>query len=368
MMVEPFAFDELTWPEVETLPRQTPLALPLGSRRVQERLAEQVGVTERVGLLPALPYGWPGSSLEAPEGLLEACRENLLTGLSEDGFERTHTLRPLPDQQAPLPAQGEQGKVVLIPIGHTEQHAYHLPLSTDTLIIEAIAQGVAAAAPEQATALPVMPYGVSMHRRAFPGTFNTGGRAFEDFWLGVIDTLVERGFDRFYLLSGHGGNCSFLTNVVKYAGERHPRVFCATSWLYLSGPAGSAALEQRRKSPTGGMGHAGELETSLILHLRPDLVQMDLAIDETNFVSTPAYYMDWVEGGALAANPPWEDDTTSGAYGAGSLANAENGKAWLQAAIAEKLDHVDQIHTQHLRREARRNHGYGRWGVAHSSK
>ena len=367
-MVEPFAFDELTWPEVETLPRRTPLALPLGSERVLERLAEHFESSERVGLLPALPYGWPGSNLEVPEGRLQACLENLLTGLHEDGFQRTHTLRPLPDKEALLPAQGEQGKVVLIPIGHTEQHAYHLPLSTDTLIIEAIAQGVAAAVPEQATALPVMPYGVSMHRRAFPGTFNTGGRAFEDFWLGVIDTLVERGFDRFYLLSGHGGNCSFLTNVVKYAGERHPRVFCATSWLYLSGPAGSAALEQRRKSPTGGMGHAGELETSLVLHLRSDLVQMDLAIDETNFVSTPAYFMDWVEGGALVANPPWEDDTTSGAYGAGSLASAENGKVWLEAAIAEKVDHVDEINTQHLRREARRNQGYGRWGVAHSSR
>ena len=207
-----------------------------------------------------------------------------------------------------------------------------------------------------------------MHRRAFPGTFNVGGRAFEDFWLGVIDTLVGRGFDRFYLLSGHGGNCSFLTNVVKYAGERHPRIFCATSWLYLSGPAGIAALEQRRASLTGGMGHACELETSLILHLRPELVQMEKAIDETDFVSTPAYYMDWVEGGALVANPPWEDDTASGAYGAGSLASAENGKAWLEAAIEEKVDHVTQIHEQHRRRESRRKAGYGRWGKNYSSK
>ena len=367
-MSETFAFEELTWPDVEALPRQTPLALPVGSKQVQERLANYFDRSERVGLLPAIPYGWAGSSLEVQNGRLKACLENLHEGLREDGFERTLTLPPVYPQEAPLPTDVEQGKVVLIPIGQTEQHAYHLPLSTDTLIIEAIAQGVAAAVPDQAVALPVIPYGVSMHRRAFAGTFNAGGRAFEDFWLGVIDALVGRGFDRFYLLSGHGGNCSFLTNVVKYAGERHPRIFCATSWLYLSGPAGIAALEQRRKSSMGGMGHACELETSLILHLRPDLVHMDKVVDEIDFVSTPAYYMDWVEGGALVANPPWEDDTASGAYGAGSLANAENGKAWLEAAIAEKVDHVAQIHEQHHRRETRRRSGYGRWGKGHSSR
>ncbi|MCB8924281.1 MAG: creatininase family protein [Ardenticatenaceae bacterium] len=50
---------------------------------------------------------------------------------------------------------------------------------------------------------------VSTHRQAFAGTLNVQGRAFEDFWLAVVDGLVGRGFDRFYLMSGHGGNCSF---------------------------------------------------------------------------------------------------------------------------------------------------------------
>jgi creatinine amidohydrolase len=370
-MSEFFAFDELTWPEVEALTRQTPLALPSGhinEMDIEEQISNLLVDNQRVGLLPALPFGWERSGLPVEPGLLETCRRNLHACLQEDGFERTLTLAPVPQDNLQFPADSEQGKVVLIPVGHTEQHAYHLPLSTDTLIIEAIARGVVAEAPDLTTALPVMPYGVSMHRRAFPGTFNIGGRLFEDFWLGVIDTLVVRGFDRFYLLSGHGGNCSFLTNIVKYAGERHPRVFCATSWLYLSGPSGVAALEQRRKSSIGGMGHACELETSLILHLRPDLVHMEKAVDEIDFISTSAYYMDWVEGGALVANPPWEDDTASGAYGAGSLANAENGKVWLQAAIKEKVDHVAEIHEQHRRREARRQSGYGRWGSAQSSK
>jgi creatinine amidohydrolase len=155
-------------------------------------------------------------------------------------------------------------------------------------------------------------------------------------------------------MSGHGGNSSFLVNVVKYAGERYPHIFCATSFLYLSGPQGAAALEAKRQSSPGGMGHACELETSLMLHLRPDLVHLDRAVDETDFVSTPSYYMDWIEGGALTANPPWEDDTRTGAYGAGSLGTAEKGAYWLETAVAEKAGHVVEIHEQHQRRTERR--------------
>ena len=363
-------YDELTWPEVAALPRTTRLVLPLGEGYDWEALAQDLGNTGApAALLPAIPFGWQGSGLSLPPAGLEAYVTNLAQSLQADGFQDVYLatcderlFRDLP-RVLRLPAgkppledlTAQRGKVILLPIGHTEQHAYHLPLSTDTLIIEAISQETAAAIPARAYSLPVMPYGVSMHRTSFAGTMNAGGRAFEDFWLAVIDALAAQGFKLFYLLSGHGGNMSFLVNVVKYAGERHPRIFCATSFLYLSGPQGIAALEQHRRSPIGGMGHACELETSLILHLRPDLARMERVVDETDFISTPSYYMDWIEGGALIANPPWTDDTQSGAYGAGSLATREHGKLWLEAAVAEKIAHVGEIEEQQRRREARRS-------------
>ncbi len=392
-----FNYDNLTWDAVADLPRSTPLVLPLGSDYNFELLADQLTFPPRIGILPAFPFGWRGSGLEVPDALFWKYITNLLDSLRDDGFSQVYCLAPQGiDPQGTslantdfilrqphrvqyqevrhLPQESEKGKVILIPIGHTEQHGFHLPLSVDTIIIDAIAKGAVvyphptseeSNPPVMTTrsfSLPVMPYGVSTHRASFAGTMNAGGRAFEDFWVAVIDVLVAKGFDRFYFMSGHGGNMSFLVNIVKYAGERHRRIFCATAFLHTSGRIGAEVLDQYRTSAIGGMGHAGELETSYLLHLRPDLCKMERVVDETDFVATPDYYMDWIEGGSLVANPPWDDDTKTGAYGAGSHATEEKGRLWLEAAIKEKADHVEQIHEQHERREKRRNAGFGLWG------
>ena len=368
---------QLTWSDVAKLPRTIPMVIPFGYKYNYDKLVYQLGYPTQICCLPPIPFGWRGSSLAVEENVFSNFVTNILNNLHEDGFTNIYLLAlspqvlgtyvnivilpNIPDIDA-FPKDSESEKVIIIPIGHTEQHGYHLPLSTDTVIIEAITQGIINKAPMQATRVPVMPYGVSTHRTSFPGTLSINGRVFEDFWLNVIDQLVGRGFNRFYLLSGHGGNCSFLVNVVKYAGEKHRRIFCATSWLYLSGPAGVSALEKYRRSKIGGMGHACELETSLILYLNPELVNIELVTDEIDFIATPSYYMDWVEGGALIANPPWDDDTKTGAYGAGSLATSEHGKLWLEAAIDEKVTHISEIQEQYSRREARRESGFGLWG------
>lgn len=319
-MTEFFNYDEMTWPEVADLPRDTPLIIPLGDGYDMERLASALGNPARAGLLPPIPFGWRGSGLAVPEALLGQLVANLLDSLRDDGFSRVYALTPqaidlnlgpqrialphstqfTPSPKQPLvahPLTPSSDKVLLIPIGHTEQHGYHLPMATDTLIIGHIGRETETAVPNLAACLPVFPYGVSTHRQAFAGTLNCGGRAFEDFWLGVIDVLVARGFSKMYFMSGHGGNVSFLVNVVKYAGERHRRIFCATTWLHTSGKLGAEAIEKHRRSARGGMGHAGELETAMILHLRPDLTHMERVVDETDFITTENYFMDWIEGG-----------------------------------------------------------------------
>ena len=148
-----FAYENLTWPDVAALPRDTPLIIPLGEGYELAQLATALGNPARAGLLPAIPFGWRGSGLAVPEALLGRLVGNLLDSLRDDGFSRVVALTPqavdlglgaqriaLPHSSqtmtAPLlPSSAALDEVVVIPIGHTEQHGYHLPLATDTLII-----------------------------------------------------------------------------------------------------------------------------------------------------------------------------------------------------------------------------------------
>jgi creatinine amidohydrolase len=363
-------YDELTWPEVVDLPRDIPFILPLGEGYNFDDIGQTIEA-ETICLLPALPYGWQGSVAPVSEVMLHRVVTAIFSGLQaqafrqftvvHSGFEKLESeyvkqlYAPRNTDHDLQPLTATQQRVILIPCGHTEQHGYHLPLNTDTVIIGAIAEGTVKAIPDEAEMLPTLPYGVSMYRDSFAGTLNLGGRVFEDFLLEVIDGLVARGADRFYLMSGHGGNSSFLHNVVKYAGDRHHHIFAATTWLHTSGHLGAPALEQYRKSPIGGMGHACELETAYLLYLWPELCKMERVVDEPDFISTPNYYMDWIEGGVLIMSATWEDDTLTGAYGSGSVATVENGERWLKIAIEEKVAHVQEIHEQARRRLARRD-------------
>jgi len=356
-------YDELTYPEIAVLPRNIPLVIPLGGTPGADTLARtlrrELGYTPKdIAVLPPLPSEWA-----VPPATLRRFLSTLRASLTAQGFRQISNIKfHIPNQQIGKPTisnpkskiKNPQSQVVLMAVGHTEQHGYHLPLSTDTLIIDAIARGVEEALPDMILRAPTLPYGVSMHRSQFPGTLSVNGRAWEDFVLESVGWFVERGFDKFYLINGHGGNHSFLVNVVKYAGDRWPHIFCATSFLHLTA-SGYKEIQRLRESVfPGGIGHACELETSYILHLRPDLVHMGRAVDETDFISTPEYYMDWIEGGALIANPPWTDDTLTGAYGQPSVATADKGRAWLVAAIAEKVGHIHEIVEQQQRRVARR--------------
>lgn len=369
-------YDELTWPEVADLPRDLPFVLPIGEGYDEGQIAQAIGADDYC-MLPALPYGWQGSVVAVSPAMLKRVVAGIFSGPTEEGFSRQYVvhagdedvasagIRQIKLERHPVtyqPLAATPQRVILIPCGHTEQHGYHLPLNTDTVIIGAIAEGVVGAIPDEAEMLPTLPFGVSMYRSSFAGTMNMTGRVFEDFLLEVLEVLIARGADRFYLMSGHGGNCSFLHTVVKYIGDRHRHVFAVTTWLHTSGHLGLPSIQEHRKSALGGMGHACELETAYMLHLRPDLCRMERVVDEIEFITTQNYYMDWVEGGLLIMSHPWEDDTLTGAYGAGSVATAANGERWLKAAVAEKIDHVREIHEQARMRLAKRAMLGEKWG------
>ncbi len=152
-------YDELTWPEVVDLPRNIPFILPLGNGYTFDDIGQMIEA-KTICLLPALPYGWQGSAAPVTETMLQRVVNAIFDGLVEQGFTQFFVIHSgseklandpikqisLPRTSAadPQPVAATQQRVILIPCGHTEQHGYHLPLSTDTVIIGAIASGTVA--------------------------------------------------------------------------------------------------------------------------------------------------------------------------------------------------------------------------------
>lgn len=186
---------------------------------------------------------------------------------------------------------GASGGPVLavLPLGATEQHGPHLPAATDTLLAEAAARVLAD--PEAVTGvgrvdvLPALAYGASGEHQAFAGTVSMGTAA-------LADTLIELGrstsiwADRLVVINGHGGNVEALCRAVprlRYEGRDAGWLSCRTS----ENPADT---------------HAGHAETSLMLHLHPELVRMEAAVPGCS-TPLPQILGPMREGGVAAVSP-----------------------------------------------------------------
>ena len=187
----------------------------------------------------------------------------------------------------------DKDRVVLLPVGAMEDHGPHLPLDTDNLIITRIVEGVAAAIPAEVLLLPTIPFGFNEHHKDFPGVIYIQPETLMHFVVDVAKSLVHHGFRRILILNGHGSNHPVLDLAARKTVIQTECLCVSASYWNLM----SDTLKAERRSATGGMSHAGELETSFMLHLRPELCHMERVVDETDFVTTPSYYMDWIEGG-----------------------------------------------------------------------
>ncbi|MBQ0963152.1 creatininase family protein [Streptomyces sp. RK23] len=165
---------------------------------------------------------------------------------------------------------GEQG-IALLPIGSQEQHAGHLPMGTDTLLVEEVLDRALAvldqepSAPE-AVRLPALPFGHSPHHlfaAAVSLSAATLGAVLDD----VLDSLVTSGYRRVMVVNGHGGNDEIMRLAVKrFALRARVTVAACSYWTLTAG-------EDEAGRPDVTPGHAGWFETSLMLAARPELVR-----------------------------------------------------------------------------------------------
>lgn len=199
-----------------------------------------------------------------------------------------------------VPGDRQPIQYLLVPLGATEQHGPHLPLATDTIIATAWATAVAARVDGAVTA-PALPYGSSGEHDGFPGTLSIGREALER----VIVELVRsatRFCDRVMFVSGHGGNSPVLEpTVARLVAEGHRVAWVSPRW----------------PTDVDVDAHAGRTETSLLLHLRPDLVGPFSAVEGTT--APLPELMPTLRTGGLAAV------TDNGVLGDPRRATAEHG-------------------------------------------
>lgn len=225
-------------------------------------------------------------------------------------------------------------RLAILPIASIEQHGTHLPVATDLLIMNAIAEGVALQLHHTALfRLPVFPYGTSMSHAGFSGTLWLSADTLYSVVRDVVESLYEHGVTHMVVINNHGGaNGTTIVPrgnfVVKTAVRQlnYDYPDRQAIWVQPFAAAGQQLGEIFRSAPDDM--HAGEIETSLLLHLHEELVKGRAS----DFVAEMGpEYLDFV---------PFEQLCADGVWGVPSRASAEAGGRALQAAISSTVSYV----------------------------
>ncbi|MBA7600339.1 Creatinine amidohydrolase [subsurface metagenome] len=163
---------------------------------------------------------------------------------------------------------------VVLAVGSTEYHGDHLPYGTDTLVAEHLSEAVAERV-EGMLMLPPLHFGMSVHYSSFPLAVTLSAETLMRVLKEVFASLLKHGLERLLIVNGHDGNISPIDAAVREFRVEHPefRVAVLEAWWASAGeliPEGTFEV-------WGGQGHAGEGETSMMLAVAPELVEMDRA-------------------------------------------------------------------------------------------
>jgi len=229
------------------------------------------------------------------------------------------------------PQVGEAARanaLVLLPVGQTEEHGPHLPLGTDAMIARAVAARIEREleGEMQVLVMDTVCYGYSVREvAAWPGTVRVEPWTLGALLRNICESLHGMGFRKVAILNAHGNHPGLLEVVSRQLAD-------APGLDVPVLDVGRLAAEAVGRHTRGGEGascHAGEFETSVMLHLHPELVRTDLypAGDRVR-VSNPA-------AGAVFWSTWQRQRSRSGIYGDPATASAEQGAALLEAIVAK---------------------------------
>lgn len=210
----------------------------------------------------------------------------------------------------------------IIPVGSFEQHGAHLPVTTD--VVEAEELGNAIAEKMGWYCLPALPISTCREHMGRKGSVWMAPDVFYSMLQSILDCLKEQGFRRVVVLPSHGAIFPIIPLV------RHLNATNDRNFLVCHCNPFLADLSGVQEFP--GDVHAGEVETSLMLYLRPDLVHMDRAVD-----SVPACTRDRLNYDSILRLSP------AGIWGKPTLATAEKGKEMFDRMVDYSISYIEEI-------------------------
>ncbi|MEZ5787923.1 MAG: creatininase family protein [Xanthobacteraceae bacterium] len=235
--------------------------------------------------------------------------------------------------------------IAILPVAAVEQHGPHLPLATDALIGEAYLSRVLRLAPSElpVTALPPLTIGLSTEHRAFPGTLSFSTPTAIGALTEIAGCVHRAGVKKLVIVTSHGGNVEVSSLVARDLRARFRMVVVSCGWSTFGYPEGLFT-----DAEVGHGIHGGDIETSLMLAYRPDLVAMPAARDATPTSLSMKNEFIWLgPHGPAAFGWMTQDLHASGAVGDAREASAEKGEAALAhgarafIALLQELDRFD---------------------------
>jgi creatinine amidohydrolase len=231
-------------------------------------------------------------------------------------------------------------KVVLFPLGSFEQHGHHLPLTTDTDIVTAVARGIEKARAKKVLCLPTLWPGHSTHHLFFPGTLSVRQMPYIQTVIELCSSIVNFGGQKIFLLNGHGGNDVPLRAALRELKSLFPKTkFVFASYWSIA----AQSIKETRESELGGLGHACEMETSIMLHLCPERVKMNLARRDGPRHKDIYRKSDMQYGRPVYFVNEFHEVTKTGAIGHPDLASAAKGKKFLDGIVREVTAFADDF-------------------------
>jgi creatinine amidohydrolase len=215
---------------------------------------------------------------------------------------------------------------VIVPLGATEQHGPHLPLDVDSTIAHAVATAVAErlrVAGHECLVAPVLPFGDSAHHDSFAGSVSVRRDVVVDVVHDVCESFLRTPFAWVALITGHAGNCWAMRDVASRNVDG--RIVSVDDWPAIRAAIHEVARTDLGLDPEYVGTHAGHFETSIMLHLRPESVDMSAA--EAGVIGDPSVL------GSRLRDEGMRTVSPNGVIGDPTQASEEAGKRYLAALV-----------------------------------